>query len=415
MNLTHTDELLLDGLRAVPDKMSNGRCESLTSSDWDDFIMAAGRHGVAPLLYHHLSTSHLDMQIPDRVMGTLRKAYLENAARNMGLYHKLGKLLEHLRHEDIPVIVLKGAHLAALVYGNIALRPMSDVDILVHQEDVVRVGDKMLEMGYTPTQQYRQITRYNAHFAYGLPNKELFVEIHWTLLPSVYPFDIDTNGQWERSRSAIIAGVKVSVLCPEDMLLYLCLHASKHIFEMGLKHLCDIFETIRHYGEEIDWRQAQLRIDQWGIGKSAYLTLRLARELLGASVPDHLLKAIKPNDFGEGFMVMAKKSIFADKHYNADGLSLSPLIAQLWGSKRLLNKGILFLRRVFPSPEVMTQMYPVPSDSLLIYFYYPVRMIDLLLRHGRPVWRLLRGDKETQALAKQKNEIAPLKDWLMSL
>lgn len=414
MNLSHTDELLLRCLCAVPDKMSNGRCESLSGSDWDDFMMAAGRHGVAPLLYHRLSTSHLDTQIPDHVMGTLRKAYLENAARNMGLYHKLGMLLEHLRHENIPVIVLKGAHLAALIYGNIALRPMSDVDILVHQEDVVRVGDKMLEMGYAPTRRYRQITSYNHHFAYGLPHRELFVEVHWTILPSVYPFNIDTNGQWERSRSAIIAGVEVSILCPEDMLLHLCLHASKHMFEMGLKHLCDIFETIRHYGEEIDWRQARLRIDQWGIGKSAYLTLRLARELLGASVPDELMKTIRPNNFDEYFMVLAKKSIFADTHYNADGSSLSPILAQLWGSKRLLNKGTLFLRRTFPAPEEMALIYSVPSDSPLIYFYYPVHIKDLFLRHGRPVWCLLRGDKKMQALAKRRNEIAPLKDWLMS-
>jgi len=59
-------------------------------------------------------------------------------------------------------------------------------------------------------------------------------------------------------------------------------------------------------------------------------------------------------------------------------------------------------------------MCPMPSDSPLIYFYYPVRIKDLLLRHGRQAWRLLRGDKETQDLVKQKNEIAYLRDWLMS-
>ena len=350
MNLSHTDELLLDCLRAVPDKMHNGGCESLSGSDWDVFMMAAGRHGIAPLLYHHLSTSHLDMRIPDRVMETLRKAYLENAARNMGLYHKLGMLLEHLRRENIPVIVLKGAHLAALVYGNIALRTMSDVDILVHQEDVVRAGDKMLEMGYTPTQQYRPITSCNHHFAYGLPNRELFVEVHWTILSSAYPFDIDINGQWERSRSAIIAGVEVSILCPEDILLYLCLHASKHLFGMGLKHLCDIFETIRHYGEEIDWRQAKLRIDQWGIGKSAYLTLRLARELLGASVPDELMKTI-PAEYVATFVAFAQSIQYVSAiaapmigSYLADTIGISAALI-ISGGIRFLGFILFFLER----------------------------------------------------------------------
>jgi hypothetical protein len=59
-------------------------------------------------------------------------------------------------------------------------------------------------------------------------------------------------------------------------------------------------------------------------------------------------------------------------------------------------------------------MYPAPSDSIRIYFYYPVRIKDLLLRHGRQVWRLLKGDEEMQDLAKRENDIAPLKDWLIS-
>jgi hypothetical protein len=278
----------------------------------------------------------------------------------------------------------------------------------------MRVEAALLGMGYAPAECHRQIAKDNCHFVYGLPNRELFVEVHWNFLPSMYRFKIDIDGQWERSRQAIIAGVEVSVLCPEDLLLYLCLHTSKHLFEMGLKPLYDIFETIRYYGKEIDWKQVQLRSEQWGEAKCVYLTFRLARELLGASIPDDLTKAIKPSDFDERFMVLAKEQIFAYRHRNSDGLSLSPNIAQLWGSKRLLNKGTLFLRRAFPSPEEVTRMYPAPSDSIRIYFYYPVRIKDLFLRHGRQVWRLLRGDEEMQALAKRENDIVPFKDWLMS-
>jgi hypothetical protein len=230
----------------------------------------------------------------------------------------------------------------------------------------------------------------------------------------MYRFKIDIDGQWERSRQAIIAGVEVSVLCPEDLLLYLCLHASKHLFEMGLKPLYDIFETIRYYGKEIDWKQVQLRGEQSGEAKCVYLTFRLAGELLGASVPDDLMKAIKPRDFDERFMVLAKERIFACGYRNSDGLSLSSSIAQLWGSKRLLSKGTLFLRKAFPSPEEMARRYPAPSDSVRIYFYYAVCIKDLLLRHGRQVWRLLRRDEGMRGLAKQENNMTPVKDWLMS-
>ncbi|MGD0101675.1 MAG: nucleotidyltransferase family protein [Acidobacteriota bacterium] len=414
MDQTQIHELLLYCLRVVPDEKGDGRLESLSSSDWNVFIKLSGRHGVAPLLYHRLRTFHSDIPIPANVMARLRHIYLQSAGRGMHLYHKLGKVLGPLRHANIPVIVLKGAHLAQLVYDNIALRPMGDVDVLVHKDDLMRVEAALLGMGYAPAECRRQIAKDICHFVYGLPNGELFVEVHWKFLPSMYRFKIDIDGQWERSRQAIIAGVEVSVLCPEDLLLHLCLHASKHLFEMGLITLYDILQTIRYHAKEIDWKQVRLRSEQSGGAKCVYLTFRLARELLGASVPDDLMKAIKPRDFDERFMVLAKERIFAYEHWNSDGLSLSTNIAQLWGSKRLRNKGTLFLRRAFPSPEEVARMYPAPSDSIRIYFYYAVRFKDLVLRHGRQVWRLLRRDEGMRGLTKKENDLTLLKEWLMS-
>jgi hypothetical protein len=395
--------------------MGDGRLEMLSGSDWDVLIAESGRYGVAPFLYHHLRTFHSHMPIPANVMARLRHIYLQSAGRGMRLYHELGKVLGPLRHANIPVIVLKGAHLAQLVYGNIALRPMGDVDILVHKDDVMRVEAALLGMEFAPAEYNRVIAKDNCEFVYGLPNRKLFVEVHWKFLPSMYRFKIDIDELWERSRQVIIAGVEVSVLCPEDLLLHLCMHTSaKHLFAMGLKPLYDLVETIRYYGKEIDWKQVQLRSQQWGGAKCVYLTFRLARELVEASVPDDLMKTIKPSDFDERFMVLAKGRIFAYEHWNSGGLSLSSNIAQLWGSKRLRNKGTLFLKRAFPSPEEMARVYPAPSDSIRIYFYYPVRINELLLRHGRQLWRLLRWNEGMRGLAKKENDLTLLKEWLMS-
>ena len=86
-------------------------------------------------------------------------AYLENAARNLRLYDNLCKVLKILRRDGIPVIVLKGAHLAELVYGNRALRFMGDLDLLVQKDDVMRVDALLIEMGCTPTVHNRIVER----------------------------------------------------------------------------------------------------------------------------------------------------------------------------------------------------------------------------------------------------------------
>ena len=140
-------------------------------------------------------------------------------ARNMNLYHELSHVLTVLRHDDIPVIVLKGAHLAEIVYENIALRPMCDVDLLVKKEDLTRVQRKLLETGYSPF------------------TNRLLLDIHWHLENSMTDLPVDMDMIWERAQPAFIAGVKVLVLSPEDLLLHLCLHLGfHHFFQLKVDH-----------------------------------------------------------------------------------------------------------------------------------------------------------------------------------
>lgn len=229
MARSRTEDLLLYCLRVTDDEAADGRLETLSRSDWDLLIEESGRHGVAPLLYHSLRTCCSAISIPAGVMARLRHLYLRSAGENMHLYHELGKVLGLLRHAQIPVIVLKGAHLAERIYGNRALRSMSDVDLMVLKDDLTRAEVVLLGMGYTPL----PYSRDDKHLCYTRRESGLWLEVHWKLLPSVYPFALDTDGQWNRSEFANIAGCEVAVLCPEDLLLHLCLHAWAHGLRPG--------------------------------------------------------------------------------------------------------------------------------------------------------------------------------------
>jgi hypothetical protein len=231
----------------------------------------------------------------------------------------------------------------------------------------------------------------------------------------MFPFTIDTDGQWERSRPVLIAGVEAAVLCPEDLLLHLCLHAGcKHGFEPGLKLFCDISEILQHGGGGMDWSLLLRRTREWGIGKCVYLTLKLTRELLGVALPEGVMEALKPNDFDERFVTLARDQIFLRRLRTKPPLSMLPARARFWGSARLRDKLFLFLKGIFPPREVMAHLYPPPAASIRIYFYYVVRVRDILRVHGRDVWRWLRRDEEMQAYAKEGKDLTTLKDWLMS-
>jgi hypothetical protein len=116
--------------------------------DWNYLTAAACAHGVAPLIYHNLQRSRATRVLPPRPTETLRKSYYGNAARNSFLYGELRNVLNAFRDKRIEVIVLKGAALAETVYPNRALRPMSDIDLLVRKEKLTQVEATLLDMGY---------------------------------------------------------------------------------------------------------------------------------------------------------------------------------------------------------------------------------------------------------------------------
>jgi len=414
--MNNIDQFLLACLRTSLGRSGDGMVDPpLSEGDWDELLRQSGRHGITPLLYHRVRTVHSNVSMPSTVVAIMRQAYLENAARNLKLYLNLGLVLKRLHLEQIPVIALKGAHLAELVYTNRALRFMGDLDLLVKQDDLMQVDAILLEIGCTPNEQHRIVGKDNNEFVYVMPKRDVSLEIHWRLLSSQFPFSIDTVGLWERSRPALIAGVDVAVLCPEDLLLHLCIHAGcSHGFEPGLKLFCDIGEILEPSRKSLDWELMQRRAHEWGVEKCVYLTLILTRDLLAVTLPSDLLEVLKPRDFDERYIALAREQIFSRKERTGPPLSMWPAVARFWGSSSLKDKVMIFMKGFFLPREAMARLYPVPADSIRIYFYYIVRLKDLLRVYGRDIWRWLRRDKEMLVLAKEGKDLTTLKDWLMS-
>ncbi len=244
MNRTATHDLLLYCLREKPDA---SRLEQLTPADWHDLMQQARSHAVLYLLYHRLKTRNLDRHIPADIHQAVRTEYFELAWRNNSLYNDLSKILKTLQQENIPVILLKGAHLAQVVYGNIALRPMGDIDLLVRKNDLPKAKELLLGLGYSPFKEIDIATACvgSQHLPPMVKQDAPPVELHWTIENPTRPFTIDIDGLWQRTQPSSVANFDTLTLSPEDLLLHLCLHTSAHhLYSNGLRAFCDIRETI---------------------------------------------------------------------------------------------------------------------------------------------------------------------------
>lgn len=351
--------------------------DELPETDQDAFILHVIQHGVAPCLYSELRASALS-PAEATLLEKLHEAYLINHLRNITVWQQLREVLGSLASAEIPVILLKGAHLAEIVYGEPALRPMSDLDLLVRKGDLPRTWQLLLDQGYTPLSisdepDYEQ----HHHIRPVCKAGAIPIEIHHTIETPGARFAINVDHFWSRAQDAVIAGVRTRVLCPEDLLLHLCLHAAyNHRFRVRLLQLWDIAVSIRHYDRQIDWQRLAARSNEYGVSRFVFCCLLLVEDTFGGTgIPSSFFKALHHESGDREVVHWVREHLFSVPD------DLPVMQQRLREGKGFLEKIQILGRNLFPAPRDLRQIYQLPA-SRWIFLYYFVRLADLLIRRG---------------------------------
>ncbi len=372
-------ELLLYCLNMGVDEAKTARFEQLSDSDWDEFIEQSDRHGIAPLLYHRFMITGATAHIPDRVMEEFQRLYRDNAWKNTQLYHEASKVFRILRSEGIPVIVLKGAVLAEIIYHSIALRPMLDVDILLKAEDMLRANKVLSQSGYKSDIASFFSKRYmlwRRHVTYSDEAGRIYVQVH----PRIAEFP-DLN-YWKNAVHAKIASTDVLMLGAEDFLLHLCLHVDHHIRDSGLAELIrwyDIAEVLKHYEKEFNWDYVIRIAKEKKVEGVIRSILHVINEWFNGNVPVDILDQLRENGtvISINDMPYIVKELTSKKKSH-DSRTLLPSLLFIPRIPSIHNKVYHIFRIIFPCREFMMQHYSVIRPKC-VYFYYLIRIGELAI------------------------------------
>jgi hypothetical protein len=256
--------------------------------DWQYLLKKSREEGVSCLIYQNLRNSPLQESLPENVLESFKNIYYNNAKRNAFIYEKIKKVLGMLAAEKIKTISLKGFFLAENIYQNIALRPMSDIDILIKKDDLPRAVQILHSLGYSTREDYEKVL--GRPFSYSLtffsqhPDdiQALSIDLHWHFLSATwlvgFLFDkIDMERIWSSAEAAQIDGADTLTLSPTHLLLHLAQHGFAHSFEK-LIMLTDIRETLRCYQDRLVWDEVIEEAERSGLfnilSYALYLTLK---------------------------------------------------------------------------------------------------------------------------------------------
>jgi hypothetical protein len=280
-------EVLLLCARAELDTPRRERLLELLRNglDYDRLLPMAGSHGLAPLLWWHLSTVAPEA-VPPHILGSLKAFFLENTKKMLQWTVTLFDVLDRLEKDDILAIPYKGPALASRIYGNIALRQRGDIDILVDRRDVEGARHTLEMAGFHNAQ---SISTASGEFMLRKRYSEIFVretgpavELHWGFTRKGFAFPLELEDLRPRLKEGTLGGRSLPVFGTEDLLLILCAHGAKHCWDR-LEWITGVAEVVRQ--ETVDWQEAVSRAMGLKAEKILFLGLILAHDLLDAPVP----------------------------------------------------------------------------------------------------------------------------------
>jgi len=379
------DKLLLLCCRTeIGDKERNELTRiEINKIDWGCFLEKAREEGISPIVYLMLPGIAIDKNIlPDYVTDELKKDYYLTAKKNILTLNALGNILDVLNKAGLKVIVLKGAALAETVYGNLALRPMSDVDLLVKKEDLYRINEQLNGLGYFPTDRSVDDVDLSSTYLTSLDYRNPLgnspsLHIHWHFVNSTIPNEsymrqIKMEDIWRDAVRTNIANSETWVMSPHHLIIHLAEHALRVTHSLSkLSYFCDIDRSINYYMKVLDWNLLVRDTIRFNLNKMVYTTLYFSRYFIEAKIPEDVLLKLKPQRFSIPEKIFMRKTA---ENKRIPGMSY---LIHLSMNKGLVKKLKFVGRTLFPPKDILAQRSYI-SGADMNYRYYINRIRDAL-------------------------------------
>ncbi|WP_345597077.1 nucleotidyltransferase family protein [Streptomyces marokkonensis] len=298
-------------------------------TDWGRLVDFAGRNKILPLVGFNLSRHQLfhkqdgTLDMPYHYLFT--SVYLTHRARNRALVDELGRVLSRIESSGSRYAVRKGPVVLHDVYPDLGTRRMTDLDLLVHSDDLEAVRAALLACGYrqgrvsSDGKKVEPFARRTQIFWRMNLNNELpYIRLAERDDLTAFTFDLckdignrEANGTsrtealLERATSDEFCGVTGRRLAWDDHLMDLCLHLFKEATtlyyienqaDLQLQKFVDIAGSLPRRSETERWERLVARAEEFEAKAEVYFALSYTEVLFPSTVPAGTLDRLRPQN-----------------------------------------------------------------------------------------------------------------------
>ena len=381
-------QLLCACARSQLDEDQSRKIRELAEKDinWEELVNISAFHKTLPLLYKSLKEACLT-EVPEPILQKLRAVFFQNSVRCLQMIGELLKVIDIFNKEGIPVVPIKGPLLTETLFGDLSLRSYCDLDLFIPTAKLPSAISILASHGYSPDitlddDQFISLSRAGNHAALVKAETNLTIELHWELTGRFFRQHVEFEDLEPRLRKALLSGRTANNLGAEDLLVFLCVHGTKHYWSQ-LDLVCCVAELIcTETG--LDWMLVLELAEQLGARKMLFTGLLLARELLDVKLPAQLTVMLdrqeKTKAFTEGIinrLALSGPATTCDSSYRQF------LLFHLLSMDRLSDFiRYAILKPVFSTTHSDWQQIRLPVN--LAFLHYLIRPFRLMWKYFRP-------------------------------
>lgn len=354
--------------------------------DWEYFVKKANDHGVAALICNNLENLKINDMLPENCRSFLKKAFILSMSLNAA---RINHIRDLFAGNDYKTVLLKGAALELMVYGNAGLRQMNDVDVLLTRDDCISFYKHLKKEGYQniplKSALYKSIIGYYGKHLPTLIKNGMSLELHHNLFGK--PDEL-TSIFYRDAVEYSLDNVKIYLPEPAIFFLYLVKHLHSHELnnESQLRLYTDLAILMENamsdkaIGNLLDY------VENSGMEKELASKLYILKSFWKLSLPSELEDFIfrnKTDNPVEQFIFFLRNP--RNNPVLKKGSSYRQVIKSIPGFHRKL---IYITGDLFPSIDFMKKRYSV-KPVWKILFLYPHRW-------GKVIWMIGIDKKDNQ-------------------
>jgi hypothetical protein len=254
----------------------------------DEFSQGAYR--LLPYVYHRMQALGIDAPVMGRLKGVYRRAWVDTHR----LFHAVRPAVQALVDAGVQVMLAKGAPLALTYYHQLALRPMSDVDVLVPRAQLEATLDILRELGWRMGFAYSADTIRFRHAipCFGPEGMGGELDLHWRPLYESPPADSDASFR-STAEPFDFLGVPVVQPDPTHHLFSVVAHGVRWNSESPVRWIPDALAILRARGGAVDWERLPALATNHRVNVRLALGLEFLAEHFDAPVPRFVITRLR--------------------------------------------------------------------------------------------------------------------------